>query len=48
MGLWNSIKGWLYKPFQEPLDPGNWALLLILGATVAYMWTRVLENVLEE
>ena len=48
MGLWSDIKGWLYKPFQEPLDGMNWVLLLVFSATLAYAWSRVLDKVLEE
>ena len=48
MGLWQSIQGWLYAPFKTPLDPTNWVLLIILSATIAYAWTRVLDHVLEE
>lgn len=45
--LWDDIRSWLYAPFQAPQDPGNWILLLILGATVAYAWSRILDKVLE-
>jgi hypothetical protein len=48
MGLWNDIKAWLYAPFQQPLDVGNWILLLIISATIAYGWARILDHVLEE
>lgn len=48
MSLWSDIKGWLYAPFQSPQDPVNWALLIIFSATLAYAWSRVLDNVLEE
>jgi hypothetical protein len=46
--LWNDITGWLHKPFQEPQDLGNWVLVLIIGTTIAYGWSRVLIHVLEE
>jgi len=48
MGLWEDIKSWLHAPFKEPLDTTNWILLLILSATVAYGWSRILDKVLEE
>ncbi len=48
MSLWNDITAWLYKPFQEPFDVTNWLLLIILSATVAYGWSRILDKVLEE
>jgi len=48
MGLWDDIKSWLHAPFQAPLDLTNWVLLIILSATIAYGWTRVLNKVLEE
>ena len=48
MGLWSDITSWLYAPFQKPLDVGNWILLLIISATIAYAWARVLDHVLEE
>lgn len=46
--LWNDIKAWLHAPFQQPQNPVNWALLIILSATLAYGWSRVLDHVLEE
>jgi hypothetical protein len=46
--LWDDIKSWLYEPFRTPLDPINWVLLIVLSATLAYGWSRVLEHVLEE
>jgi hypothetical protein len=46
--LWDDITGWMHAPFQRPLDPVNWVLLVILSATIAYGWSRVLNNVLEE
>lgn len=48
MSLWQSIQSWLYEPFQKPQDPVNWALLIVLSATLAYAWSRVLDKVLEE
>lgn len=48
MNLWSDIKSWLHAPLKEPLDTMNWILLLILSATVAYAWSRILEHVLEE
>jgi hypothetical protein len=48
MSLWDDIKSWLHAPLKEPLDMGNWVLLLILSATVAYGWSRILNHVLEE
>ncbi len=48
MSLWDDIKSWLYAPFQQPLDWGNWLLLLILFTTISYAWSRVLDKVLEE
>lgn len=48
MALWQSITAWLYGPFKQPMDATNWVLLVILSATIAYAWTRVLDNVLEE
>jgi hypothetical protein len=48
MSLWDDIKQWLYAPFNAPLDVGTWVLLLILSATIAYAWTRILDHVLEE
>jgi hypothetical protein len=47
MSLWDEITAWLYRPFQEPMDPTNWLLLIILSATLAYGWSRVLDKVLE-
>ena len=38
---------WLYAPFRQPLDATNWLLLIILSATVAYAWYRILDKVLE-
>ena len=46
--LWGDITGWLHAPFKEKLDPLNWLLVLILSATLAYAWSRVLDKVLEE
>jgi hypothetical protein len=46
--LWDDITGWLHAPLKEPLDVTNWILLLILSATVAYAWSRILDKVLEE
>jgi hypothetical protein len=48
MNLWNDIKSWLHAPLKEPLDVTNWILLLVLSATVAFAWSRILEHVLEE
>ena len=48
MTLWDDITAWLYAPFQRPLDVTNWILLLIISATIAYAWARVLDHVLEE
>ena len=48
MGLWDELTGWMYKPFQEPLDVGNWVLLLLLSTVIAYGWARVLDKILEE
>ncbi len=45
--LWDEITGWLHAPFREPQDPANWFLLIILAATIAFAWSRVLEHVLE-
>ena len=46
--LWDDIQSWLYAPFRNSQDPVNWLLLLILSATIAYGWTRILDKVLEE
>jgi hypothetical protein len=46
--LWSDITSWLHAPFKEPLDVTNWVLLLILSATIAYAWSRILDHVLEE
>jgi hypothetical protein len=46
--LWGDIKSWLHAPFKAPLDPVNWLLLLIISATIAFAWERVLTRVLEE
>jgi hypothetical protein len=46
--LWDDIRTWLYAPFQTPQNPLNWLLLIILSATLAYGWSRVLDHVLEE
>lgn len=48
MTLWDDMKGWLYAPFKQPLDPMNWVLLIVLSATIAYAWSRILDKVLEE
>jgi hypothetical protein len=48
VNLWSDITDWLYGPFNKPLSIGNWLLLLILSATIAYAWARVLDHVLEE
>lgn len=48
MNVWTDIKSWLHAPFQQPLDTSNWVLLIVLSATIAYAWSRVLEHVLEE
>jgi hypothetical protein len=48
MGLWDDITEWLYAPFTKPVDLLQWVLLLIISATIAYAWSRVLDNVLEE
>lgn len=48
MGFWQSITAWLHGPFKQPLDMTNWVLLVILSATIAYAWSRVLDRVLEE
>jgi len=45
---WSQIQEWLYKPFQQPMDLVNWLLLLMLSATAAYMWARILDRILEE
>lgn len=47
MTLWDDLTSWLYAPFTKPMDPGNWVLLIILSATLAYAWSRVLDKVLE-
>ncbi len=46
--LWDDICAWLHAPFKEPMDPVNWVLLIILSATIAYGWSRILDKVLEE
>lgn len=46
--LWDDITDWMYAPFKTPMDPVNWLLLIIVSATVAYGWSRVLDRVLEE
>jgi hypothetical protein len=48
MSLWDDITGWLHAPFYQKQDPVNWALLIVLSATLAYLWARVLDHVLEE
>jgi hypothetical protein len=48
MTLWDEIKAWMLSPLNAPLDVGNWVLLLLLSATVAYAWARILDHVLEE
>jgi hypothetical protein len=48
LSLWDDIRDWLYRPFREPGDPLNWALLVIFSATLAYAWSRILDKVLEE
>lgn len=48
MSLWDQIRVWLHRPFQEPMDPVNWLLLLLLSASIAWGWSRVLDKVLEE
>jgi hypothetical protein len=37
----------MHAPFKQPQDPATWLLLIILAATVAFAWSRVLEHVLE-
>lgn len=46
--LWDDITDWLHAPFSQKQDLINWALLIVLSATLAYAWNRVLDNVLEE
>lgn len=46
--LWDDITSWLHAPFKAPQDGVNWILLIVLSATVAYAWSRVLDKVLEE
>lgn len=46
--LWDDITAWLHAPFQQKQDPVNWVLLIVLSATLAYAWSRVLDKVLEE
>lgn len=48
MSLWDDIKSWLYAPFSQRLDTMNWVLLIVLSATIAYAWSKVLDKVLEE
>lgn len=47
MTLWDDLTSWLYAPFKQPLDAQNWVLLVILSATLAYGWSRILDKVLE-
>jgi hypothetical protein len=46
--LWDDITDWLHAPFFQKQDPVNWGLLIIISATLAYAWSRVLDHVLEE
>jgi hypothetical protein len=46
--LWDDMTDWLHAPFKQPLDGINWVLLILLSATLAYGWSRVLDHVLEE
>ena len=46
--MWDEMTEWLHAPFKTPLDLGNWLCLLIISATIAYAWSRVLDKVLEE
>jgi hypothetical protein len=46
--LWADITDWMHKPFKQEQDVANWLLLLILSSTIAYAWSRILDNVLEE
>jgi hypothetical protein len=48
MNLWNEIKAWMYAPLNAPLNVTTWFALLILSATIAYAWSRILDHVLEE
>ena len=46
--LWDDITDWLHAPFKNPMDPMNWLLLLILSASIAWGWSRILDKVIEE
>jgi len=46
--LWDDITSWLHAPFTQKQDIVNWVLLIVMSATIAYAWSRVLDHVLEE
>jgi len=38
---------WVAKPFKEDMDVLNWVLFVIFLVTVAFLWTRVLNQISE-
>ena len=44
----SRLLAWEKAPFTKPMSLMTFAMLVILGITVAILWTRVLAHIVED
>jgi len=47
MGLFESVQAWVMRPLDDEPDLFEYAALTAVLVTVAILWTRVLNNIVE-
>jgi hypothetical protein len=46
--MFERTKNWLAQPFTSTMSAWDWALFVLFLIVVAFLWTRVLNLVIEE
>lgn len=41
------LQNWLSRPFSENMDAWGWALFVLFLIVIAFLWTRVLNTIVE-
>jgi hypothetical protein len=48
MGIFPKIFAWIQHPtFDTDTDPKDWALGLVLIVVIAFLWSRVIKQLVE-
>jgi hypothetical protein len=47
MGLISKTLAWISHPFNDDSDPIDWFAFFVLTLIVAYLWSKVLRQLVE-